>query len=98
MKCHICGAWTIVKETRESPIVGIRRRRECGNGHLFTTIEVLPAVVSKRDLRGNMRAAKASAARWQRDDSIRRDPRSATQLAKVWGISEARVRQIRKAG
>lgn len=34
MTCPHCGAWTEVKETR-----GVRRRRECGNGHRFTTIE-----------------------------------------------------------
>lgn len=36
MKCPECGAWTSVKETR-----GIRRRRECGNEHRFTTEEVI---------------------------------------------------------
>lgn len=35
MKCPQCGAWTDVLETR-SP----RRRRECANGHRFTTIEL----------------------------------------------------------
>jgi transcriptional regulator NrdR family protein len=35
VKCPQCGAWTDVLETR-SP----RRRRECANGHRFTTIEL----------------------------------------------------------
>lgn len=35
MKCPHCGVWTRTVETR-----GTRRRRECGNGHRFTTIEV----------------------------------------------------------
>lgn len=40
MKCPECGAWSTVVETRSSP-VRYRRRRECGNGHNFTTEEVV---------------------------------------------------------
>jgi len=40
MKCPICGAWTLVKTTRDSPTFGHTRRRECGNEHRFTTKEV----------------------------------------------------------
>jgi transcriptional regulator NrdR family protein len=36
MKCPECGAWTEVRETR-----GPRRRRECANGHRFSTEEVV---------------------------------------------------------
>ena len=36
MKCPTCNAWTEVKESRH----GVRRR-ECGNGHRFNTIEVV---------------------------------------------------------
>lgn len=36
MKCPQCEAWTEVRETR-----GTKRRRECGNGHRFTTEEVV---------------------------------------------------------
>lgn len=34
MKCIYCGAWTYVLETRKG-----RRRRRCGNDHLFRTRE-----------------------------------------------------------
>jgi hypothetical protein len=44
MNCPECGAWTTISETRLT-IMRYRRRRECGNGHKFTTEEV---VVSKR--------------------------------------------------
>ena len=37
MKCPICGAWCFVLSTRK----GIIRRRECANGHRFTTIETV---------------------------------------------------------
>lgn len=43
MKCPTCGAWTTIKESRESTIFGYTRRRECGNQHRFTTQErILP--------------------------------------------------------
>lgn len=54
MKCPECGAWTVVKETRKSPIFGYRRRRQCANYHLFTTQEtVVPqeALDAERELR-----------------------------------------------
>jgi len=40
MKCPVCGSWSSVKTTRESPTFGHTRRRECGNEHRFTTQEV----------------------------------------------------------
>jgi hypothetical protein len=40
MKCPVCGSWSSVKTTRESPTFGHTRRRECGNEHRFTTKEV----------------------------------------------------------
>jgi len=39
MKCPTCGAWTIIKRNKESPIFGYTRRRECANEHRFTTQE-----------------------------------------------------------
>ena len=41
MKCPECGAWSIIKETRDSPTFGYRRRRECANEHKFTTQEII---------------------------------------------------------
>lgn len=35
MKCPHCQSWSLIKETR-----GTRRRRECANGHRFTSVEV----------------------------------------------------------
>jgi len=40
MKCPQCDAWSLILETRSSPI-RYRRRRECANGHLFTTEELV---------------------------------------------------------
>ena len=41
MKCPECGAWTLIKETRQSPTFGYTRRRECANEHRFTTQELV---------------------------------------------------------
>jgi transcriptional regulator NrdR family protein len=41
MKCPTCGAWTLIKETRQSPTFGYTRRRECANEHRFTTQELV---------------------------------------------------------
>ncbi len=46
MKCPQCAAWSSVKETRD-----IRRRRECANGHLFTTNEI--AVLAQAEAQKN---------------------------------------------
>lgn len=41
MRCAKCGAPSTVKETRESPVLFlIKRRRLCYNGHKFSTYEV----------------------------------------------------------
>ena len=37
MKCPICKVWSFVLSTRN----GVMRRRECANGHRFSTIEIL---------------------------------------------------------
>ena len=41
MKCPVCDAWSIVKQTKTSPMFGYVRRRECANEHRFTTREVV---------------------------------------------------------
>ena len=38
MKCPVCNVWTNVSETRNKEGYTLRRR-ECGNGHKFTTEE-----------------------------------------------------------
>lgn len=48
MKCPECGAWSLIKSTRESEALGYTRRRECANYHRFTTQEtVVPEEVIK---------------------------------------------------
>lgn len=43
MKCPFCDAWSAVRETRDA-----RRRRECANGHRFSTVEVVTLDERKR--------------------------------------------------
>lgn len=90
MKCPTCGAWSSVLATR-----GTTRRRECANGHRFSTLEVPPGVVSQKDYRAFRRGAALRARNWTRDRYIVADPRGSTTLARDLGITEARVRQIR---
>lgn len=92
MNCPRCGAWTNVLATR-----GATRRRECGNGHRFTTVEVVPSVVRERDYATHLRAAAGRATRHRRDLRIVEDARGASAVAREHGLTEARVRQIRAA-
>ena len=41
MKCPVCDTWSIVKQTKTSPMFGYIRRRECANEHRFTTRETV---------------------------------------------------------
>ena len=38
MNCPICGVWSTVSDTRNKKGF-VLRRRECANGHIFTTEE-----------------------------------------------------------
>lgn len=52
MKCPECGAWSLIKSTRESETLGYIRRRECANYHRFTTQEtVVPEATIKEQQR-----------------------------------------------
>jgi hypothetical protein len=57
MKCPTCGAWSIVKETKDSPTFGYKRRRECANEHKFTTQEVvIPQEALEQERRDHIKA------------------------------------------
>jgi transcriptional regulator NrdR family protein len=81
MKCPICGAWSLVKETRQSPTFGQTRRRECGNEHRFTTQEVIiPEEALREERRINLANNK------KRLESIRasRPPRVRKSNARIY--------------
>lgn len=77
MKCPECGVWTVVNEVRKSEIFGYRRRRECANGHKFTTQEVIVPEETVKEaqrnlLRGNLE--KWVAVRQSRRKDSRKNP------------------------
>ena len=45
MKCPICGAWTLVKDTRKREGNTTVRRYECGNLHTFKTTEQITQIL-----------------------------------------------------
>lgn len=53
MNCPECGAWSVVLDTR-----GPRRRRECGNGHRFSTIEIATSMHEYLQLQSRLREAR----------------------------------------
>jgi len=81
MKCPTCGAWSIVKETRQSPTFGQTRRRECANEHRFTTQElVIPQEAIDYERRTHLENIK------KRLESIqtRRSPRVRKSNARIY--------------
>jgi hypothetical protein len=68
MKCHRCGAWTDVLETRSrSSGLVARRTRECGNGHRTVTYE-MPATTWKSaawHIQRDLLRIKARVQRWE---------------------------------
>lgn len=47
--CPRCGAMSEVVSTTRTAYGGIERRRKCGSSHLFTTLEVYPQVIRRKD-------------------------------------------------
>lgn len=48
MKCPLCKAWVMVKETRSRPDNTRLRRYECANLHRFVTLEKVERVIPKK--------------------------------------------------
>jgi len=72
MKCPVCNVWTTVNDTRNKEGFTLRRR-ECGNGHKFTTEEHVKLQ--------NMVAGKSSRIRppsERKDDPAEREDTGAT--------------------
>lgn len=97
MNCPICG-------TRSQVALSIERQNEfrivnsriCDNGHRFTTSEVpLSFLADKRELECAIRNVERRIARYARDSEIIKDNRPAKVVAEKFGITDARVRQIR---
>jgi len=75
MKCPVCNAWSLVKQTTTSPTFGHMRRRECANEHRFTTQEVVvPQEAIDEERRTNLANNKErlESIRASRPKSVRR--------------------------
>jgi hypothetical protein len=97
MNCPICGA--------PSDVLAFRRIdeehrtdyfRSCDRGHKFQTSEVHPPqLADKRELECATRNIARRIARFKRDLAIAEDQRPARVVAAEYGLTDARVRQIR---
>lgn len=97
MRCPRCGSECSVLETRTPNHYTTRRRYECEKAHRFTTFEVLPAGISKRDQQASVRACEKARALWERNEAIYETVRSGAttaQTAKAYEMTDARIRQI----
>lgn len=96
MKCPICGAWSEVRDTREGQNESIRRRRQCANGHRFSTLEVHPSVIHMGSSEATARAIDKRRALWRRDQAIRADNRLQRLIAVEHGLSRHQVGRIKQ--
>jgi transcriptional regulator NrdR family protein len=99
VKCPKCGAVSLVLATREHKGVLLRRSRKCFNDHTFQTYEVFTGNLDRRTLVSTARGIETRARAWRIKLAVQRADacESAIVLAMRLGITEARVRQIRKA-
>jgi transcriptional regulator NrdR family protein len=96
MKCPVCGAWSEVLDTREGQNESVRRRRQCGNGHRFVTLEVHPTVLHMQAVEATGRAISKRRALWRRDQAIRADNRLQRIIAAEHGLSRHQVGKIKQ--
>jgi hypothetical protein len=97
MKCSTCGA--------DSEVVGVANNpqdhrvtymRVCDLGHRFQTVEVYPTqLADARDMACAIRNVNRRIAHFKRNIAIARDTRSTKDVAADYGLTDARVRQIR---
>ena len=96
MRCNKCAAESEVLETRKSA-PWVRRTRLCFNGHKFVTYEVYLGNIDPRTRSATIRGLKAVSLANQRRIRVKNGAaKTASQLARELGVTEARVRQIRK--
>jgi transcriptional regulator NrdR family protein len=106
MKCPECGTWSEVLETRDSKHFGHTRRRECGNGHRFSTQEVVipkESMTETRRAHNLINAAKGREVMKAKNDKrklevdrLKSEGWSTRQLASKYRLSTASIRRILK--
>lgn len=97
MMCPHCGANSaIIGATHKKAKHHFLYARQCDLGHKFMTAEVhLSQLADKREFDSATHAINLRILRFNRDAAIRRDARSNRVVAEEYGLTEARVRQIR---
>lgn len=96
MKCPVCGAWSEVLDTREGQNESVKRRRQCGNGHRFNTLEVYPTTLHMQAVDSTARAISKRRALWRRDQVIRADNRLQALIAAEHGLTRSQVVRIKR--
>lgn len=97
MNCSICGSDSEVVGVAHSPEdFRITFFRVCELGHKFQTVEVYPTqLADAREMACAIRNIQRRVSRFKRDIAIARDTRAVKEVAADYGITDARVRQIR---
>ena len=97
MKCPTCGSASEVTSVRAAEErYHMEYNRICERGHRFKTVEApLALLADKRELECAVRNINRRIARFNRDLAIAEDERPARVVAAEYGLTDARVRQIR---
>jgi hypothetical protein len=71
MKCPICEAWCLVKDTRKrSEENATVRRYECANYHTFKTTEHITLIMDEKTKERLKKTRLANLARWRKSLEI----------------------------
>lgn len=97
--CKYCGAETTLVRRIPGPDGTIDHvDRTCSNGHTFLSHEVHTSMLAdRRELNSARGRIQQRIALFERDRRIAADPRPAAQVAAEYGLTDARVRQIRSS-
>lgn len=96
--CPACGQRTLALDTRVWKQVFLKRRRRCERGHVATTVEVFAGNLDRRTIDATVRGIEAHRQAQNRRAAVADSPHvSASALARQLGVTEARVRQLRRA-
>ena len=97
MKCSICGADSdVAGVAHKSEHHAIEYSRVCERGHRFKSVEVYPTqLADAREMACAVRNIDRRIARFNRDLAIAMDTRPVKDVAADYGLTDARVRQIR---
>ena len=99
MNCNICGAHSLeLHRIYSATLLQTLIVRKCVNGHKFSTVEVHPnQLADAREMACAVRTTIRRTELYKRDQEIALDKRSNKEVAASYGLTAARVRQIRAA-